>query len=58
LDYRYVTKFTLDQVPQSFIVYRDIFVITYLTHLEYVRIDNKGKDSETITRINPLLWHQ
>ena len=58
LDYRYVTKFTLDQVPQSFIVYRDIFVITYQTHLEYVRIDNKGKDAETITRINPLLWHQ
>ena len=58
LQYRYVTKFTLDQVPHSFIVYRDIFVITYQTHLEYVRVDNKGKDSETITRINPLLWHQ
>jgi hypothetical protein len=33
-------------------------VITYQTHLEYVRVDNKGKDAETITRINPLLWHK
>ena len=38
-------------------VYRDIFVMTYTTHLEYIRIEAKGKEHETITRINPLLWH-
>jgi hypothetical protein len=52
-----MTKFSLDNVPHSFLVYRDTFVITYVTHLEYVRVDNKGKDTECITRINPLLWH-
>jgi hypothetical protein len=44
-------------VPLSFIVWRDIFVLTYSTHLEYLRVDNKGKEDESITRINPLLWH-
>ncbi len=58
LEYQYITKFTLDTVPHSFLVYRDIFVITYVTHLEYVRVDCKGKDNESLTRINPLLWHQ
>lgn len=58
LEYQYITKFTLDTVPHSFLVYRDIFVITYTTHLEYVRVDNKGKEIESLTRINPLLWHQ
>jgi hypothetical protein len=60
LEYQYLTKFALDSagIYYSFIVYRDIFVITYQTHLEYVRVDNKGKENEQIVRINPLLWHQ
>ena len=57
IEFHYVTKFNLEQVPHSFVVCRDIFVITYKTHLEYVRVDSKGKENETITRINPLLWH-
>jgi hypothetical protein len=47
----------VEHVPYSFIVYRDIFVLTYATHLEYVRLENKGKDNESLVRINPLLWH-
>ena len=55
LQYQYITQFRLDEVPKNFIVYRDIFVFTYTNHLEYVRVDGKGKESESITRINPLL---
>ena len=57
LEYQYLTKLTLEQVPVACIVQRDIFVLTYPTHLEYIRVDNKGKDNEVVTRINPLLWH-
>jgi hypothetical protein len=55
LEYLYQTQFRLDEVPRNFIVYRDIFVFTYTTHLEYVRVEGKGKETEQITRINPLL---
>lgn len=32
-------------------------MFTYATHLEYVRVEGKGKESEQITRINPLIQH-
>lgn len=48
----------MEAVPQSFLVWRDVFVLTHSTHLEYIRLENKGRDTETVTRINPLLWDE
>ena len=55
LEYQYVTKFALDSIPLSFVVYRDIFVVSYTSHGEYVRVEAKGKEQEAITRMT--LWH-
>lgn len=41
-------------MPVGFLVYRDIFLMTYKNNSEYIRVENKGKDSEAITRLN--LW--
>jgi hypothetical protein len=49
-----MTKISLEQVPVAFLVYKDIFLVTYKTHTEYIRIEAKGKESESITRLN--LW--
>jgi len=53
-----MTRVSLELVPSSFLVWRDIFVLTYPTHLEYIRLEDKGRDTETMTRINPLLWDE
>lgn len=34
-----MTKISLESVPEAFIVHRDIFLITYKTHAEYIRIE-------------------
>jgi len=49
-----MTKVQLDYVPLAFTVYRDTFLISYKANAEYLRIDNKGKETESITRFN--LW--
>ena len=49
-----MTKINLDLVPVAFLVHRDIFLLTYKTHAEYIRIESKGKENESITRLN--LW--
>jgi hypothetical protein len=50
----YLTKVSLEQIPLSFLVHRDIFLINYKSHTEYIRIEGKGKETETLTRLN--LW--
>ena len=57
MQYQYITQFRLEEVPRNFIVYRDIFVFTYTNLLEYVRVEGKGKETEQIIRINPLIQH-
>eukprot|EP00347_Sterkiella_histriomuscorum_P020588 403337236 len=54
LEYKYLTKVMLDYVPLGFTVYKDIFLITYRDFSEYLRIDNKGRDVESVTRFT--LW--
>ena len=55
LEYKYLTKIQLEQVPLSALVYRDIFLVTYKSHCEYIKIDYKGNaDKESVTRFS--LW--
>ena len=54
MEYHYITKFQLEQIPVSFVVYNDVYVVSYKTHAEYVRLENKGKEAETLTRL--ALW--
>ena len=41
-------------MPIAFLVYKDIFLITYKTHAEYVRVENKGKGQESVKTLT--LW--
>lgn len=54
LEYKYMTLVKLEQVPLAMCVYRDIFLITYRENAEYIRVENKKKDNETVTRF--YLW--
>lgn len=54
VEYQYITKFQLEAIPVSFVVFNDVYVVSYKTHAEYVRLENKGKESETLTRL--MLW--
>lgn len=49
-----MTVIKLDKIPLAFIVSRDIFLISYKQNAEYIRVENKGKETETVTRFN--LW--
>jgi len=44
----------LEFVPQGFTVHKDVFIVAYKEHSEYVRIDNKRRDNESVTRF--MLW--
>ena len=65
LEFKYLTKLPLIKVPLGFTVYRDIFIVTYKDkegsrgsgasgEAEYIRVDNKGRDIESVTRF--ILW--